>query len=268
MVELYEQNLRGENRQSSKGNQLKWLQDGNWYKADYTGYEGLSEYVVSALLKMSDFSEDEYVLYETEDIRYGHYIFRGCKSRNFLPKGWQMITLERLFTQAYGQGLNRSIYRMTDHENRLRFLVDQVERITGLTEFGRYMCRQLTLDTFFLNEDRHTHNLAVLMDPAGRYHYCPFFDHGASLLADTTLDYPMNTDIDELMKTVKAKTFCEDFDEQLDIAEKLYGQQVHFAFSKKTVSDLLDAEDVYPEEIKTRVKEILFRQIRKYQYLF
>ena len=268
MVELYEQNLRGENRQSSKGNQLKWLQDGNWYKADYTGYEGLSEYVVSALLRMSGFSEDEYVLYETEEICYGHQVFRGCRSRNFLSDGWQMITLERLFKQSYGQSLNGSIYRIANHESRLRFLVDQVERITGLADFGRYMCKLLTVDAFFLNEDRHTHNIAVLLDPAGQYHYCPYFDHGAALLADTTLDYPMGVDIDKLIASVRAKTFCDDFDEQLDIAEKLYGQQVKFGFSKKMVSDLLNVEEVYPEEIKVRVKEILFRQIRKYQYLF
>lgn len=268
MVELYEQNLRGENRQSSKGNQLKWLQDGNWYKADYTGHEGLSEYVVSALLRMSGFSEDEYVLYETEEICYGHQVFRGCRSRNFLSDGWQMITLERLFKQSYGQSLNGSIYRIANHESRLRFLVDQVERITGLADFGRYMCKLLTVDAFFLNEDRHTHNIAVLLDPAGQYHYCPYFDHGAALLADTTLDYPMGVDIDKLIASVRAKTFCDDFDEQLDIVEKLYGQQVKFGFSKKMVSDLLNVEEVYPEEIKVRVKEILFRQIRKYQYLF
>lgn len=267
MVELYEQNLRGENRQSSKGNQLKWLQDGNWYKADYTGYEGLSEYVVSALLRMSGFSEDEYVLYETEEICYGHQVFRGCKSRNFLPDGWQMITLERLFKQSYGQSLNGSIYRIVDHESRLRFLVDQVERITGLADFGRYMCKLLTVDAFFLNEDRHTHNIAVLLDPAGQYHYCPYFDHGASLLADTTLDYPMGVDIDKLIASVRAKTFCDDFDEQLDIAEKLYGQQVKFAFSERTLTELLDREMAYPEEIKKRVKEIVLERRRKYQYL-
>lgn len=53
MVELFEQNMREDNRQSSKGNQLKWKNDGKWYKADYTGYEGLSEYIVSGLLAFS-----------------------------------------------------------------------------------------------------------------------------------------------------------------------------------------------------------------------
>lgn len=41
MIELFGQNIRTNRRQSSKGNQLKWENDGIWYKADYTGYEGL-----------------------------------------------------------------------------------------------------------------------------------------------------------------------------------------------------------------------------------
>ena len=40
MIELFEQNERMQDRQSSKGNQLKWENAGIWYKADYTGYEG------------------------------------------------------------------------------------------------------------------------------------------------------------------------------------------------------------------------------------
>ena len=37
MVELFEQNIRTNTRQSSKGNQLKWENESIWYKADYTG---------------------------------------------------------------------------------------------------------------------------------------------------------------------------------------------------------------------------------------
>ena len=46
MIELFEQNIRTNDRQSSKGNQLKWENEGIWYKADYTGYEGLAEYMI------------------------------------------------------------------------------------------------------------------------------------------------------------------------------------------------------------------------------
>ena len=36
---------------TSKGDQLKWKIDDRWYKADYMGYEGLSEVLVSDLLQ-------------------------------------------------------------------------------------------------------------------------------------------------------------------------------------------------------------------------
>ena len=52
MIELLEADRKEFNRQSSKGNQLKWEKNGFWYKADRTGYEGLSEYVISHLLKI------------------------------------------------------------------------------------------------------------------------------------------------------------------------------------------------------------------------
>ena len=65
MIELFDGDRREEHRQSSKGNQLKWLKDDIWYKADYTGYEGLAEYVISGLLRFSDLKPEEYVHYLT-----------------------------------------------------------------------------------------------------------------------------------------------------------------------------------------------------------
>lgn len=48
MVELFEQNIRRNERQSSKGNQLKWENEGIWYKADFTekDVQGLLENAV------------------------------------------------------------------------------------------------------------------------------------------------------------------------------------------------------------------------------
>lgn len=49
MVQLFEQDIKTNDRQSSKGNQLKWYRDDIWYKADYMGYEGLAaDYVGKA----------------------------------------------------------------------------------------------------------------------------------------------------------------------------------------------------------------------------
>lgn len=93
----FEQDIKTNDRQSSKGNQLKWCRNNVWYKADYMGYEGLVEYVVSRLLEKSSLKQEEYVLYKTEEISYKRRKYLGCKSENFLPEGWQLITLERLF---------------------------------------------------------------------------------------------------------------------------------------------------------------------------
>lgn len=144
------------------------------------------------------------------------------------------------------------------------------EKATGLRNFGRYMAKMLTIDTLFLNEDRHTHIIAVLTNARGDYACCPIFDQGAGLLADTTMDYPLGEDIYALMSTVRPKTFCESFDEQLEIAEELYGEQIHFSCTRKDVETMLSVipENMYGGEILSRVRDVLFEQMRKYGYLF
>ncbi len=162
----------------------------------------------------------------------------------------------------------KAVYHIADYEERLRFLVNQVERVTGLTEFGVYMNKLLTIDAMFLNEDRHTHNIAVLMNGEGEFAYCPIFDQGAGLLADTTMDYPLGGDTVDYLREAKAKTFCDSFDDQLDISEKLYGEQLRFSFTKKDVKVLLDAATIYSKEVRKRVEDVIYMQMEKYGYLF
>ena len=268
MVELFEQDIRKNDRQSSKGNQLKWKNGDVWYKADYTGYEGLAEYVISHLLLKSTLHRSEFALYDLEQMKYKSTAYNGVKSTDFVKDDWQIITLERLFKSFFDESLYKAVHRITDYEERLRFLVNQVERVTGLTEFGVYMNKLLTIDAMFLNEDRHTHNIAVLMNGEGKFAYCPIFDQGAGLLADTTMDYPLGGDTVDYLREAKAKTFCDSFDDQLDISEKLYGGQLRFSFTKKDVKVLLDAATIYPAEARKRVEDVIYLQMEKYGYLF
>lgn len=268
MITLFEQDIKTADRQSSKGNQLKWYRDDLWYKADYTGYEGLVEYTVSKLLKISSLKENEICLYDTVDIQYKRKNMLGCSSQNFLPNNWQLITLERLFHNHFSKSLSKTMYSLTSYEERIQYLVNRIIGLTGLTDFGSYMSKLITIDAFFLNEDRHTHNIAVLLDDSGNFHYCPIFDNGASLLSDTTLDYPLDEDTFTLIHEVKSKTFCRNFDEQLDIIKKLYGEQIKFHFTKQDIMNVLEEESLYPKEIKNRVMDILFYQYDKYRYLF
>ncbi len=267
MIKLFDEDIKTANRKSSKGNQLKFERDDIWYKADNLGYEGLSEYVVSVLLKLSSLREDEFTCYDQEILEYNGNYYNGCKSKDF-AHGWKLITLERLFMQAYGQSLNKLIYSTEDHTERLKFIVEQTQRITGLDDFGIYLNKLLTIDALFLNEDRHTHNLAVLMNDKNEFRLCPIFDNGAALLSDTKLDYPLGRDVYEQIDSVKAKTFSESFEEQLEISEKLYGANISFRYTERDISEIVDSASNYSEQEVERVKEVLFQTRRKYRYLF
>ena len=270
MVELFEKDIIETENKSSKGNQLKWRNGDEWYKADYTGYEGLAEYVISHLILKSSLNQEEFLLYDLENIKYKSNIFHGVKSKNFLKEKWQLITLERLFKNAYGRSLNSMIYSIHNKENRLKTLVEETERVTGIKEFGVYMSKMITIDSFFLNEDRHTHNIAVLVNDRGEYRLCPIFDQGAGLLSDTTLDYPIGGDIYGMIDSVKPKTFCDSFSEQLEIAEKLYGNNIRLSFTKRDVDTVLDGvpNDCYSDEIIDRVRIICYERMRQMNYLF
>lgn len=43
-------------------------------------------------------------------------------------------------------------------------LVDKTEEITHINNLGPYITSMLEIDAFFLNEDRHTNNIAVIYD--------------------------------------------------------------------------------------------------------
>lgn len=268
MVELFEDNVKLFNRHSSKGNQLKWEKDGVWYKADYTGYEGLAEYMISQLLKKSTLKKDEFVIYEPEQIKYKRKIFNGAKIDNFLNDDWQLVTLQRLYKTRYNRSFIEDVWHIPETTDRLKFVVEQVEQITKLENFGIYMCKLLTIDAFFLNEDRHMHNIAVLMNGEGKNRLCPFFDQGAGLLSDTALDYPLGDDAVAMMGEVNAKTICSGFEEALEAAEQLYGYNLKFSFTKKDVEELINNVGIYSDEEKARVKTIIFQQMRRYEYLF
>lgn len=264
MVELFEQYIKKLSRQSSKGNQLKWENDGVWYKADFLGYEGLAEYVISHLLKKSTLTADEFVQYDLEEICYKSTVYNGVKSSDFLKEGWQLITLERLYQNMTGESLYKTIFSIEDHTKRFEFLVEQMEQYTGLKDFGFYLNKLFTIDAFFLNEDRHMHNIAVLMNEVGEFKYCPIFDNGAGLLSDIRQDYPLGQDVYGQIDEVQAKTICFDFEEQLDISEAKYNANLRFSFTKEDVDELIDKADIYSAEERERVRMILYTQMRKY----
>ena len=258
---------------SSKGNQLKWEQDGWWYKADAFGYESLAEVVVSHLL--ADSNIENFVAYESVMIRYKGREFRGCRSRNFRKEGEELIPLERLARSYTGFGLAKQLAHIADVKERIRYTEELVRNVTGIEDFGAYLTKMLEIDAFFLNEDRHTNNIALLYDiKTKEYRLCPFFDMGLSLFSDTREAYSFPKSFVECRDEILAKPFSRDFDEQLDAANELYGCYLKFNFAATDIVKRLE-KDVFvhgageeaPKE-QERVKEVLRYQARKYGYLF
>ncbi|MCU6773166.1 hypothetical protein OCV70_00675 [Blautia acetigignens] len=253
---------------TSKGDQRKWEIDGIWYKADYMGYESLAEVLVSRLLKKSSLKY-AFVTYDLTKIEYNNSSINACVSQDFRKEGQVLIPLEKLFRQYTGESLAVKLAEFADVRERIRYLVEQVENITGIKSFGEYITEMIEIDAFFLNEDRHTNNIAVLYDEENeQYFVSPFFDQGLCLLADTRQDYPMELSIEQCMDKIEAKPFSSEFDTQLEAAEELFGTQLEFHFTIQDIHrELEELADFYPEDIRQRVELLMRQQMRKYSYL-
>ncbi len=252
---------------TSKGDQPKWLVGDVWYKADHMGYESLSEIVVSRMLARSSLSN--FVIYEPVEVQTELRVLPGCSSRNFRQHSETLIPLERLHRAYQGEGLAQAVGRLEPIEERVRYTVDFVERVTDLCGFGRYLGTIMELDAFLLNEDRHTNNIAVIRnEETGAFRLCPIFDHGLSLLSDLN-DYPMGADVYACIQRVKAKPFSPDFTAQAEAATTLYGSDLRFFFTVSDIPELLqDLDKLYDTQTIQRAETVLREQMRKYSYLF
>ncbi len=253
---------------SSKGNQLKWLYRNNWYKADHMGYEGLCEVIISKLLEKSNI--DNFVAYSPIQIEFDGRKMNGCYSRNFKKKNESIVTLEHLSKQWLANSFAKELLEYEDTKDKIKHTVEFVEKVTKLQNVGQYLTIMLELDAFFLNEDRHTNNIAfILNDDTGEYRFCPYFDFGLSLLADTTMDFPLDEDIYKLIEKIHAKPFGRDFDEQLDAAQAMYGDYLRFEFANKDIENVFESvKEYYSSDIIKRAKDLIYNQKNKFQYCF
>ena len=262
---------------TSKGNQLKWYQDGWWYKADAFGYESLAEITVTRLLQKTD--RTGYVCYEPVTVVWRGRQYRGCRSRNFLQEGEELLPLEKLYRSVTGFSLAEQLDHIREVGLRIAHTVEFVENLTGLKDFGRYLAEMLEMDMFFLNEDRHTNNIALIYRHEDRsYRLCPYFDMGLSLYADTREEYPLDLDVETCRKRIKAKPFSLDFDEQMDAADRLYGCSLHFPMMRHELWHLLEDMQAtyepapqapwYSGEESKRMRAAVTSQALSYPYLF
>lgn len=236
-----------------------------WYKQDYLGTEGLSEYAASMLLQESSVP---HVVYNPCSFMMGNREVIGCKSDNFLNDGERLVSIYELIEQELHIDITKEISHMEDVEDRIKFFVDTVVNLTGYEKFGEYLTNLLQLDAVTKNDDRHFNNISFIQDQEGNYRPAPIYDNGSAFLSDK-YTYGENLTEDQIIKEmdgVLAKPFSLDFDEQLDICEKLYPSTIQL--KKNVVLDDKMLSKYYREEDIVVVKEIISQAQRKYSYLF
>ncbi len=186
---------------TSDGTHLKFLCDGYWYKEDSEGCEGEVEYLVSKLLTFSTLKAEEYVVYEQGNINGK----AGCRSKSFLSPNQSFITLEKLHGNVVGVPLYKKIEEFKGIAAKATYVVDFCRHMLGL-DLTDYFRKVFTLDYIVLNEDRHFHNLGIIMDAEGSYKPAPIFDNGKSLL-NCNLSVNRDLPMEENVRRVIARPF-------------------------------------------------------------
>lgn len=186
---------------TSDGTQMKYYSGGYWYKTNNEGEEDIVESLVSRLLVFTDLPKEGYVLYERGLVNGK----RACRSKSFINPDETFITLDRIHVNITGQRLHEAIRLMQGIEDSAKYVLDFFKDVIGLDLFG-YFQRVFTADYITLNEDRHFHNLGVIMSMYGEYRPAPVFDNGKSLLnANPSINPRLS--IAENVKRVTARPF-------------------------------------------------------------
>lgn len=231
---------------TSEGTQIKYKKGEYWYKKDSRGKEGLAEYLVSRLLTFSDLKTSDYILYEPGYIND----ISGCRSKNFLGEGEELVTFYRLYYNEFGKDLSQVLAEKDTMEERIEYVIQFIQQSCGL-DVRDYLKKVIMLDMLVLNEDRHLNNLAVIFQ-ADHFVCAPIFDNGVSLLtANQSVNW--NFSVEENVKRVIARPFSGSHERMYEYLGK--------GFS-------LDCQAVYrwlEEEPQSREKEVLEYQLRRYE---
>ncbi len=248
----------------SKGNQLKAEDSGLWYKADYFGYEGASEYICSHL--MSQTNIPWFVKYSIAEFKVEDKEFVGCVSKDFLHEGETLVTVNKVFKTYLNKDTHEFLKSLGNVSltRRIQYFVDKVVEITGVSNFGEYLTMMLEWDAYILNEDRHLNNIAFIQDEQGNFKNAPLFDNGAAFLSDTHRDYSLDKNYLGLMSNVEAKPFSKSFEKQVSACRELYGTQLVL---KEGISVDQAVQDTIAEYYEFRVLKRIMDIFERQAYL-
>ncbi len=232
-IELSEKDII-ETEGTSEGTQVKYFKDGYWYKKNNLGEEGLAEYLVSLVLSYSTLSPAEYVIYEQGLINGS----RGCRSKSFLSEDEELITIYRLYQNAYFQNIS-AVQIPKSMEERIEHVLDFI-RERCQVDFFPALQKIITIDTLVLNEDRHFNNIALLYSQ-DVFRPAPLFDHGMSLLtANRSVNW--RAPISENVKKTIARPFSGSFTSMFEYFG--VGFQIDYEGLYKRLSEEPDSEEL------------------------
>lgn len=231
---------------TSDGTQVKYYKNNYWYKEDNSGNEGIVEFLVSKFLTFTDLCADEYILYEKGFIN-GR---AGCRSKNFLKDGENLLTFYRLYLSEFGDNLAEVLAHLPTMEERIEYTTKSMKTLTGL-DITEYLRKILTLDMITLNEDRHLNNLAFIL--RGNVFYpAPIFDNGKSLLT-ANISVNWHFPVEENVRRVIARPFSGSHEKMFHYFGK--GFDVDWDGFKKWLNMQED----------TKEKEVFMYQINRYK---
>lgn len=232
---------------TSEGTQVKFYDDGWWYKTDICD-EGVVEYLVSKLLTFSTLKKNDYIIYEYGKINGKN----GCRSKNFLKPGYELITFDRIHQRITGRKLSAKRTEFETMERYIEYTLDFFIDNLNLDVYN-YLQNTFTLDLLTLNEDRHFNNLAVIADTVkGEYITAPVFDNGKSLL-NGNRSIRKSLTIEENVQRVTARPFSGSHKRMVDY------------FGRGFTLDVDSALNWLIEEPDSLYKQVLMYQLEKYK---
>ena len=258
---------------SSKGNQEKWYdkETNAWYKLDRIGFEALSEAVASEILRKYSNIETELgyqiVPYHIDSVDVHKAKRNASISPNFLKEGQSIQTAYHILKRVLGPDYQKVLADEKTIPNRLKKIVDTIETISGLQNFGQYLTLLFEVDALIANEDRHLNNIAII-EENGTYQYCPLFDNGEGFMLDN-VKYPFDVETKGLMKHLRAKPFQCRFGTLLSAARELYGTQLKITCTADEISEVIEAylewyQPMFRPFLKDRILDVMILQMKKY----
>lgn len=240
-------------RSTSIGNQNKWESDGYFYKADYLGYEGLSEVIACQIAKQTNLTQYPIVMYEP----FAENNIVGCKSKLFTSTTIREQTLYRALRNAFSTDL-AGVYEIYRNDpsyafvSFYEFILDFINSVFCIN-LADWCALVFQFDALIFNTDRHFNNITFLQ--SNGHTVCPVFDNGAAFFSDLR-NYPIESNILSAVHNAQAKPFYTDFQRQIQEAAKHSSAVLSFN-SSKIVLAISDLADYYDLRILQRVQRIV-----------